>query len=122
MFVQEMNRPVAFNKEEEFNNKYAVALESRQEHEQRRQSEQLRQEASIGQNQSAVNPFSKKRKLEEFQQPPQSSSKGSNQQPSKNTGYQDAKSHHGDQEMLNQSEDNYHTAVDDSQMTDSHPS
>ena len=43
-----MNKPVAFNKEEEFNNKYAVTLESRQEVEVKRQTEQLRQEAAIG--------------------------------------------------------------------------
>lgn len=37
----EFNKPVAFNKDEELTNKYAVALETREEVQQRRVTEQI---------------------------------------------------------------------------------
>lgn len=76
--IEELNKPLAFNKEEQLYNKYNVALAA-----------ETAPKQDVGSSHNTVNPFSKKRKFEEIEAPikqadpvPQST----------NTSYFDAKS------------------------------
>lgn len=94
--IEELNKPLAFNKEEQLYNKYNVALAA----------EPTPSKQEVGSSHNTVNPFSKKRKFEEIE----ASAKQAEAVPqSANTSYFDAKSH---QEQPSE----YHSALDDSKM------
>lgn len=75
--MEELNKPLAFNKEEQLYNKYNVALAA----------ESPVPKQDVGSSHNTVNPFSKKRKFEEIEGP----AKQADLQ-SANTSYFDAKS------------------------------
>jgi len=76
--MEELNKPLAFNKEEQLYNKYNVALAA-----------EPVPKKDVGSSHNTVNPFSKKRKFEEIEAPAKQADPVAH---SANTSYFDAKS------------------------------